>query len=95
MPSDPYSDHILGDWKFDPKKSKKDQFTWQRQATVKLHKDHHQLWTNPETFKVQKVYGEVVLRETKIIDKNTSGEQRFRSMELTGNSKVEDQIPTN
>ena len=93
MAADPYTDQVLGEWRFDARASKKNYFIWKRQATIKLHKDHAQMYTNPETFKVQKVFDEVTLTETKQICKATSSEQRYRGLKLTPNTKVEDLIP--
>ena len=94
MNRDPYVDSILGKWTFDKKASSKgSKYCWKRSGTFTLHKDHAQDYTNPETFKKQKVHGEVVLTETKLIDKESSDIGLFRGLELTPKSVVVDMIP--
>ena len=92
MNIDIYTDRVLGKWAFDKANSKKDKFCYKRSGTITLHKDHYQLWTNPLTFKKHKVYGEVILTETKLIDKIDSSEGIFRGLEMTDKSICEDII---
>lgn len=90
MQADPYTDTILGQWT--PSKNTKDKFCFRRSAKLKLHKDHAQDYLEPKTLKKQRVHGDVVISETKLIDKQTSRVDLFRNLELTETSVVIDVI---
>ena len=94
MRYEPYCDAVLGDWKFSDKESKshKGKFVFVRRGEVTLHRDHALDHIDPTTFAKQKVHGVVVLTETKLIDKQNSAESRFRGLELTDRSVVDDVI---
>lgn len=91
---DPYCDAVLGDWKYSAKESKvQKKFVFTRRAQFALHKDHALDYLNPETLKKQKVHGEVILTESKLIDKNSSAVSMFRGLELTEKSVLVDVLP--
>ena len=90
---DPYTDKVLGEWHFDKKATTKDTLCYERRATMTLHKDHAQPYVDPESFKSQRVHGEVILIERKQINKQNSATVMFRAIELTPRTKVEDPIP--
>ena len=81
MKVDPYTDRVLGDWKRD--RDTKDKMYFKRSGAIKLHKDHAQDYIEPVTFKKQKVYGDVVLTETKV--KRPFGEVKRWQAKLFGN----------
>jgi hypothetical protein len=82
-----YVDTVMGDWKHDKKKSTKDNLCYTRRAAVKLHKDYAIEWIDPKDTKKYKVFGDVVLTETKLINISTSLPSFFRGVELTDTSE--------
>lgn len=90
MKTNVYTDAIMGEWKQDKEASKKKhgKLVYRRQATVKIHKDNALDRTDPETYKAQKVHGEVILKETKHVDRETSKIDLFKELELTDDSVV-------
>ena len=82
-----YVDSIMGDWVYDKKESDKDNLCYKRQAEVKLHKDYAMDWIDPTDFKKYKIFGDVVLTETKLINVKTSLPSFFRGIELTATSE--------
>jgi hypothetical protein len=81
-----YTDVVLGNWVHDKKSSNKENLCYKRSAKVTLHKDYAMDWLDSKTYKKYKVYGEVVLNETKLIDIKTSNQSFFRGLELTDTS---------
>lgn len=90
-----FTDKVMGDWVFDKKSQKKPQFMYTREALITLHKDHAQDYVDPETKKLQRVYGEIVLKETKLIDKESSRVDFFQSIEMTPGTIITDVLPWN
>lgn len=92
MKQDYYVDAILGEWKHNKRKSTRDNIYYERQATLKLHKDFAVPYIDPESFKEYKVHGEVTLTEVKLLQIQTSAQNFFRGVELTPNSIKEEII---
>lgn len=86
---DPYCDSVLGEWIPDKKKSKKSTLAFTRSAELTIAKQYQQDWTDPTTFKKKKVYGKVLLRETKIVNAQTGDISLHRGLDLTPDSVVE------
>jgi len=86
MGRDYYIDQIMGEWVYDKKKSTKENLYYKRSAKVELHKDYAMPWTCPDSFKKYKVYGDVVLTETKLVEIKSSNQSFFRGIELTDKS---------
>jgi hypothetical protein len=82
-----YTDEIMGDWKYDKKGSTKESMCYRRRADIKLHKDFALSYTDPVDFQDYKVYGDVTLTETKLIEVKTSQPSFFRGVELKPESK--------
>lgn len=88
---DPYTDKVLGIWRYDGKISRESKkFCFKRQATLKLHKDHAQDYYDPKTGEKKIIHGEVVLTEVKMIDKENSDVGIFREIEATAGSIILD-----
>ena len=87
MKADYYVDSVLGDWAWDKKDRKHKGFlVYRRQADVNLHKDHCMPHTDPITNNKFWVHGEVILRQTKYVEKETSKVSYMRELILTENS---------
>lgn len=87
--TDPFTDQILGQWKFNKKKSNTNHWCFSREAVIKLAKIHAQDYFDPETHEQQIIYGEVKLVHHKLIDRNNSDMALFRYVEKTPNSVTE------
>jgi hypothetical protein len=86
---DPYCDSVLGEWLPDKKKSKKGILAFTRSAELTIAKQYLQDWTDPKTFKKKRVYGKVLLSETKIVNAQTGDIALHRGLDLTPESVVE------
>lgn len=89
---DPFTDNILGEWKFDLKSNAHSAIWYTRTAKIELAEAYAQPFHNPDTGVPQQIWGEVVLIEKKAIDKATSNISIHRSIEKTPLSKVKDVI---
>ncbi len=87
MKKDYYSDMIMGEWKPNKKTTTKESMSFDRRAEVKLHKDYAVEWIDPTDFKKYRVFGDVVLTETKLVNMKTSEQSFFRGVELTKTSE--------
>jgi hypothetical protein len=86
---DPYCDSVLGEWKPDKSKTKKGILAFTRSAELTIAKQYFQEWVDPKTFQKKRVYGKVVLHESKLLNAQTGDAAFHRSLDLTDDSVVE------
>ncbi len=88
----PFTEQVMGDWKFDKKSSSGDTLWWVRKAEINLAEVYAQDYIDPKSMKAMKIFGEVILLEKKAVSKVTSASSMFRSVEPTEKSVIKEII---
>ena len=83
-----FCDSILGSWNPDKKQTNKEFHAWSRTKQLKLDEQYCQDYYDPETKKLQKIFGEVILLEVKLVNKKTSEMSYSRLITPTTTSKI-------
>lgn len=90
---DPYSDKILGDWTAELEKTTQKFLCFVRRAPITLAEAYAILHYDEETKEPQMVFGEVIIGERKMIDRNNSNISLHRFVEKTTKTKTKE-IPS-
>jgi hypothetical protein len=82
---DPFCEVTLGTWKPDKKQTSKQYLAFQRSAEVNVPEMYAQDWHDPITSVKKQIWGKVILKEQKLINKETSEESFQRTIDPSPN----------
>ena len=66
---DPFCDSVLGEFSPDKKNTDKDNYAFSRSGSLLIAEEYAQPWIDPVTFEKKMIFGNVDLKEVRLISK--------------------------